>query len=135
MIIMNLSVPLMLTTSTARSNIFDLCEHSYPSLHLYLTMLFISDFKSVLLRGNLVGAEVKKSVSKKESLVGLSEESNHSKTAVNNFRFLQPHNTLLVLVFQHTASPSKISGGCVTGIMLVPVGKLNNSNSEKGLDV
>jgi len=51
MIIMNLSVPLRLTTSTARSNVFDLCEHSYPSLHLYLTMLFISDFKSVLLRG------------------------------------------------------------------------------------
>mmetsp|Transcript_12267 Transcript_12267/g.16042 ORF Transcript_12267/g.16042 Transcript_12267/m.16042 type:complete len:261 (+) Transcript_12267:154-936(+) len=86
---------------------------------------------------NLVGhGEVKKSLVEKESLVGGSNESNHSKTAVDDLLFVVD----LLLLITDLGPPLwhksvNNSRSAISIESLLPVGKLKNSNGKKSLEV
>eukprot|EP01083_Nonionella_stella_P082641 228142_1 len=88
-------------------------------------------------RYHLVGGrEVKKTLVEKESLVGGSNESDHGKTAVNNFLF-EPD--LLLRIRQPVPAPSfpssQSSWPAISVDSLLPVGKLEDADGQQSLEV
>jgi len=70
-----------------------------------------------------------------ESLDKGTDESDHSKTSVDNFLFLTPRLVLGGQIGQDRRSPFNVSGDGLIIVVLVEVGGLDDSNCEQDLDV
>ena len=91
--------------------------------------------KEIRIRARFCDCLTQKRLVEEKSLDNGSNESNHSKSSVNNFLFLTPLLVLRRQVGKDTGSPFDVSGDGLIVVVFVEVGGLNDSNCEEDLDI